>query len=158
MEYREQEEFLPRHYPTVSKEAIARQVARLVDRVEAGDADPLKTFAMLAGMEDAIKKARQTIKGHALDELAKYAGEKSVTVLGGAQCAEMEAGINFDYSGTPRWCEIKEREDAVAAERKALEARLKTVKTPGIMSEGDEVFDVVPPVKTSTTTIKVTIK
>ena len=155
-----QSEMLHRSYSDVTKQSIAREVDRFRIAVENGEADPLKALAYLKGVEKVVKDSIGKIMPHALDEFQKYKGEKAITVLTGCKVEEMEGGVNYDYSNTDKWTEIKAKENLIAKERKELESTLKTLKKPlkEVDEDTGELIVLNPAIRTSTTTLKVTIK
>jgi len=74
----------------------------------------------------------------------------------------MESGIFYDYKqcGHTKYKEICNQIDKLTVEKKELEKLLQAVKTmtPITDMESGEIMEIHPPLKKSTTTIKVTIK
>jgi hypothetical protein len=72
-------------------------VTRLVDKLDAGEADPLQVHKQVKCMEDLIKQitANEDYRKHLLEEAGKYG--KSFE-LNGAKYQVKEAGTKYDYS------------------------------------------------------------
>lgn len=142
--------------PRISRQAIGNEVERIVQAVDAGEINALDAVAFVTAVEAMAKDAKAKIMEAALEEFAKH-GEKELEWKG-AKISQMEAGVRYDYSNDPVWAEVKAEENAWAEQRKEVEATLKTLKRPTEMQEGDTMVTRMPPVKTSTTTLKVTIR
>ncbi|MAX80323.1 MAG: hypothetical protein CL843_09125 [Crocinitomicaceae bacterium] len=100
---------------------------------------------------------KDLIKDQLLDEVAN---DKSLTI-GRFKFSSKETGVKYDYSHDPVWNDLNEKIENLKSQIKAREERLKTAVKPDLMrgieavTELDpntgEVFEVLPPSKTSTT-------
>lgn len=100
----------------------------------------------------------------ALDELGQFGKEKVTKLI--FEVSQIEAGTKYDYSKDPIWNKLKLAEEAAKEYREQREQLLKNAPRPDIlkgikaMTELDqdtgEYFDLLPPIKTSKTTLKFT--
>jgi hypothetical protein len=123
----------------------------IVEGLMSGDVDPLEVRAKIDAIEKIIKavKANQQFADVVLDA-ADLHPEKSFEV-NGIKFTKAESA-RYDYTGDPIWRNLKHDEEMFAKERKEREAVLKALKEPteinGLLCH--------PPVKTSTTGVRVT--
>lgn len=146
--------------PGLSKQQNLSLAHAIVDMVENGEANPLTVFLQLKSIEAVCKEAKEKINQWALQEAERH-GTKSFEYMG-AKVDIAELGTKYDYSGCgdviwesinaeieSRKYNIKEREDFL----KTLKGSMEIVNP----SDG-EIYKVVPPVKRSTTGLKITLK
>ena len=123
----------------------------LVDGLMSGDVDPLEIRAKIDAIEKIIKavKDNEQFRDVVLDAADLY-NDKSFEV-NGIKFTKAESA-RYDYSVDETWRELKFDESKAANARKEREAVLKALREPteinGVVS--------VPPVKNSTTTVRVT--
>ena len=123
----------------------------VVEGVMSGDVSPLEVRARIDAIEKIIKavKDNEQFRDVVLDEADTYP-EKSFEV-NGIKFTKAESA-RYDYSADPIWRNLKHDEEMFAKERKEREAVLKALKEPtdinGLVCN--------PPVKKSTTTVRVT--
>jgi len=141
----------------LTKSNIAKAVTALNDKLQNGEIDPLKLLAELKFLETLSKDAIKLTMQYAIDEFDKY-GEKEVGTLG-VTLRKKEAGIRRDYSNTPLWVEISNKEKEVAGKRKDLEKMLSSLSKSGefIFEGSDELQYMTPPIVSSTTVIECTL-
>lgn len=142
----------------LSKLSVRTVADQLIELAETGS--PLEVKLKLKAMQEAIAEACKKVDAMARDEAEKF-GSKSFDYLG-CTVSLMEAGTSYDYSN----CGDIELEQMLA-EQEALEARIKArkdiiknIKGKLILANEStgEIYEVVPPVKSSTSTIKITFK
>ena len=70
-----------------------------------------------------------------------------------------ETGVKYDYSNTSLWVLHNQKITELKEESKSIEAQLKsmTKKTTQVDDETGEIFELYPPIKTSKTSIEITI-
>jgi len=141
------------------------------EAVLGGETDPVQFYATVSRLERLFKKLKTDalIKDEVITEAGKYTSKTFETASG--KFTVKEAGVSWDYSG----CDCDELED-VTRKIKELENEMK-IKAKPLMTEKlrlekllqtitpeDEIFDKIsglkmnPAVKSSTTTIAVTLK
>lgn len=131
--------------------------AEIVRQCQSGEADTLKTLTHFKAIEEAIKIAREKLVATALEAIEPY-GKAGATALG-AKIEQMEGGIKYDYSGCPIWVKLNETAETAIEERKAREEILKKIQKPlhEVDPETGESHECLPAIKSSTTTIKITL-
>lgn len=135
-----QEIVLSNNYVVPSKAEIALQVQNIADLVSNGEIDPLRAYGLLTALEKVAGDAKKAIAEKAIAEKEKY-GEKQASAYG-ATFEIAEAGVKYDYSVNPAWCDLQEQIDILRAEQKGLEKSMVLLKAAP---------------KTSTTIIKCTL-
>ena len=116
-----------------------------------GDVDPLDVRAKIDAIEKIIKAVKddEQFRDVVLDHADQW-GEKSFE-HNGVKFTKAESA-RYDFSADETWRGLKERESNAAHARKEREAILKALKEP---TEVDGEMSI-PPVKKSTTTVRVT--
>lgn len=145
-----------------TKEQRQSFVTSVVESLKEGAADPLKVHLQVKNTEDLVKQITDSKEYRAilLDEAAKYG--KSFERFN-AKFETKEVGTKYDYSNCndPEYIRLSEEADKA---KKALSDREKFLKN--MPSEGIDILDtgtgetyrIYPPVKSSTTSIAVTLK
>ena len=118
--------------------------ADIVDRVKAGDLDPLELKIKLKAIQDTLSKIDKGIKEDYLTEAYKH--EKVFEKLG-YKIEQCEAGVKYDYSNDDEWVALNK---AVKDREKMLKGLTKPV------ADIDSGLVICPPIKKSTSTIKLT--
>lgn len=123
----------------------------VVDGIMSGEVNPLEVRARIDAIEKIIKavKENEQFRDVVLDEADMFP-EKSFEV-NGIKFTKAESA-RYDYSADKKWLEYKTIEGEAAKARKDREGVLKAIKEPTTI-DGVECF---PPVKKSTTTVRVT--
>lgn len=143
-----------------SKEGIEKYINQCVSEVEAGMIDPLHLLIYLKTMQKICEGIEKKIKDSSLSEANKYPGKSFE--FNGAYVSKEELGTKYDYEN----CQDKiwemwdaKAKDAATA-KKTREAFLKTIKEPFAYTDTEtgETWQINPPIKTSTSGIKITIK
>jgi len=122
--------------------------------------DILEAVENIALMETFIKqiKSNDEFKSYALDEVAKHGKEfKSAS---GAKIAPMESGItyHFDFCNDPILTQLLADQEELEIKISDRKAFLKTLPIEGMeIRHEDELIEIYPPAKTSTSTYKVTL-
>jgi hypothetical protein len=133
----------------------------VIEGVDNGDVSALEVFTYLNAWEDAAEKIKAAIRSKAVSEAAQHQGKLT---LYGNQLETIEAGTKYDYAATkdPVWEQLNAIASTAIERRKEREAFLRTIKpgdiTTAVDPESGEEVRLIPPPKTSTTTIKVTLK
>lgn len=123
----------------------------IVNGLMSGEVDPLDVRAKIDAIEKIIKAVKddEQFRDVVLDHADTY-GEKTFE-HNGVKFTKAESA-RYDFSADETWRELKEKESNAAFARKERESILRALKEPtevnGVMST--------PPVKSSTTTVRVT--
>lgn len=147
-----------------TKLALNQTALKLTQALENGEVDALdllRTFKMMELLKETIK---ETLISTALSQASKYP-EKELE-LHGCTFKKMEAGTKYDFSkcGDQTYELIMETAEKVKEEKEKREKFLKGIDghitIENIDQNTGEVknIDIYPPVKTSTSTIQVTLK
>lgn len=125
----------------------------LAEQVRDGFRKSLETIASLRATKLAIETALSFIEPEAHEEISRY-GRQGAEILG-AKLEVVEAGIKYDYSADAEWLRLKAEAEKTAELLKSREQFLKGL--PKEMADPETGEMVAPPVRTSTTTLKVTL-
>lgn len=137
------------------EDIVNSAVMNIVD----GNIDPLQAYAVLTTFERAIAKIKdnEQVRDICLRELSKYG--KRGTTIGDLTFTEAESGAKYDYSGcgSSVYAELVEQRKTIDTEIKAWEKTLKAMPISGL-ADPDTGEILYPPIKSSKTIIKATIK
>ena len=133
--------------------------SELVRQLQEQEISALDVKIAMKQMEVAIDQVKKVVDRMAADEAAKY-GEKSF-VYKGARIELAELGTKYDFSpcAYPPLARIESSIKEYGEQAKSAQNWLKSLKskTDYIDPETGEVCEVYPPIKTSTTGIKITL-
>jgi hypothetical protein len=133
----------------------------ITEAVENGDIPALEVFMYLKAWEVASEEIKASIRSKAVSEAAQHQGKLT---LYGNQIETFEAGTKYLYekTGDPIWARLDADANTAIERRKEREAFLRTIKAEDIVMavdpESGEEVRLKPAPKTSTTTVKITIK
>jgi len=139
-----------------TKETIATVAQQVVEKVRE-DGNVLETITCIDAIGDICKKVREGLEADVLDSLQHH--PKGIALILGAKIEAAEVGVKYDYSGCPKWAELKAQSDSIAAQIKQREALLKTLSKPMVETDSDsgDTIEVLPPSKTSKSSFKITL-
>lgn len=133
---------------------------QIIESVQSGEVNPLEVLHIFKSLEKAQERILKAVKEEILKEAERY--PNGPFEFHGVTMQKTEAGVQYDFKvcGDPVH---DQRESIMNAAKSLLDERrefLKSLKEPiTIVDEGSgEVVTVRPPLKKSTTTVKVTIK
>lgn len=134
----------------------AKSIIELIDEGHLKASDVMLNMKSITDLFDALKDELRT---RVVDELSVYTKGEDI-IRYGARFEVVEAGTKYDYSGCgdPDYNYLTERINALTTERKDREKFLRSMKTGTtiVNEETGEVIRIIPPTKTSTTTVKIT--
>lgn len=138
---------------TPSKGSVIKLANQICESVKEGWMDPLETAIHLNAIKSVCDEALKLIVEPVTGQLNLQSGkfEKWGCKV---ECAEV--GTKYDYSENPSWVELKQKEDALAEERKQLETMLKTIPA-GKMIFNEQGDQLIGPAKSSTSSFKTTL-
>ena len=146
--------------PGLSKEQNLSLANKIIQDVEQGTVNPLTTFLQIKSIEDVCKKAKEGINKWSLEEAQKH-GAKSFDYMG-AKVEVSELGTKYDFSncGDVIWESLNRQVESLKEQLKDRETFLKTLKgeLEIVNPDGGEIYKVHPPVKRSTTGLKITLR
>ncbi len=145
-----------------TKEQRTEFTYQLIQRLNAGELDPLKTHLQVKALEDMLEtlKANKDYKDAVLQ--AAVLNGKDFEYMS-AKFNIREVGVKYDYSKceSPQYEEIMNEYNSAAKAKKDMEEFLKKVPHQGldiINGVTGEVTKVYPPAKSSTTSVAVSLK
>ena len=144
----------------VTRQSIGETVAIIIKAVDDGDVNPLEARIRLKAIEEVVKTASSSIARYVRDEAEKH-GTRSFEYMGAkVELAETGVDYNYDVCGDPEWEALQSNMKQLKADIKAREEFLKSLKKPLTVAndETGEIITINPPVKTSTSGVKITIK
>ena len=136
-------------------------VSDVIERLESGEADPIKVHAQVKKMEEIVKalNSNETYKSYLLDAAEKN-GRKFMAF--DAEWSIKEAGVTYNYD---QCCDtvlndMNAKFKELSAQIKLREKQRQLTKPGGekVLTEDGEVIICYPPSRTSTTTVTVTLK
>jgi len=142
------------------KESIKAEAAKLLFELEKGNVNALDLKLTLKAFEAVITECKKVVDELALNEALKFSARSFDH--SGAKVEICELGTSYDFSecGYSYYSEICEQEARVKLLKKDAEDFLKLAK-PGTVimnKETGELENVNPPVKKSSTGLKITFK
>lgn len=144
----------------LTKSRVETMANQIVEIADAGESDSLTLLAKLEFVSQIIETAKSKLREFAVDDLDAYGPEaRSGVKRLGVTFKQKETGVKYDYSNTDSWVNLKSLEDSQAEKRKNLESTLKTLKSPMAIvdPETGEMFDANPPIKSSKTSVEITL-
>ena len=132
----------------------------IVNSVQNGEANAIEVLVILRALEAVSKKVLSEIKGN-IDTASDKYSEKSFEVFG-ARIEKADTHTEYDYatSGDKEWEQFSVYEKTAAANRKDREKFLRALKGPISCydEESGETWTIKPPLKRSTSGLKVFLK
>lgn len=133
---------------------------QMIESVRQGETNPLEVLVILKAFEKATERILKEVRENYVKEADKYS-EKSFELFG-AKLEKAEVGTKYNYSicNDP----VYNRRLAIATEANKLvkerEDFLKSLKDPLniVDEETGELVKIIPPLKTSTESVKVSIR
>lgn len=145
-----------------TKSEIKSFADKMIESVLDGYIDPLKVKVQLAAMKKTIEEieSSEEFKDCVMNAANKYHKDELKNIHN-ANIQIKETGVKYDYSqcGMPEYYLVCEELLQLTERKKALENRLKTVtkEEDYICPITSEMVKLMPPSKTSTTTVTITI-
>lgn len=145
----------------VSKKGVDNLAENILQALDNGTVNPLELKAAFKAIEKVAEAIKSKLDEQAVTEANKYEGK--TFMFGGNQIELSDSlGVRFDFSNCNHLeyevlqQEVKER----TARMKEIEEELKAMKKPReeVNTETGEVYTVYPPIKKSTTGVKITLK
>lgn len=146
----------------MTKDAVVETADRLIALMDSGKTSAIKTLTELDFINQVVTKVVARARELAVDELSSYGAEASQgVVINNVTLKIIEAGVKYDFAACnhPEWAKIVATENQLAERRKEIETTLKTMKSGQTIvdEETGEISRITPPVKSSKTTVQVSI-
>lgn len=140
-----------------TKDEIISFSQKLLTQIEDGDIDPLKVHIQLKAIETVIKNVNDNnFYKAAIRTGAEAYGAKQFPAFGAkVELAEVGTKYNFENCGHTVYNDLCSKIKQLEAEKKEIETLLKAITKPTPMILEGEAVEVFPPVKTSTSSIKI---
>jgi hypothetical protein len=118
----------------------------------------IKTLAIATKYQLLFSEIEKNLSKTGINELLAYDNSKTNAFRVELQVAEV--GTKYDFTANAKWNTIQEQINLLKEEQKNIEAFCKSLKSNTITvdEETGESFEFFPPAKSSTTSIKKTIK
>ena len=137
---------------TPSKASLDGYVKDIIEYAESNEGNPIEISAKLDFMMKICDIAKKEIKPAVIKELEKAKERKDYF---GYKVEVKETGTKYDYSncGDAKWYDLQEQLEKLKVKISDRETFLKAIKEPIMVADEEtgEMFKVMPPVKTSTT-------
>lgn len=142
-----------------TKDEVKRFSDKLIQEVTEGEINPLQLKVMLKALSTALDETEKKLKDMYMSEVDKYS-DKTLELYGAKiEKAELGTRYNFSNCNDPELSALEARKKMIDEEIKDRQTFLKAVKNSAtiVVESTGEVVTVYPPVKESTTGIKVTL-
>lgn len=132
----------------------------IIQAVKEGEISAIEVLVQLKAFEKASGRILKEIQEHFVREAEKH--PENHFTFNGNKIEKTEVGVRYDFShcGDPEWERCAVDEQTAGERRKSREAFLKALKEPMEVLDKltGQVITLRPPIKTGTTSLKVTIK
>jgi hypothetical protein len=134
--------------------------SQIIDGLDGGHIDPIKIMSAVKNLQNILEDIESFAKPLVIDELEKNGGKLE---LYGTSFQKKEAGTKYDYSQTNDHIH-RHLISALENSKKAVKDRedfLKTLPTDGqpiVDEDSGEVIRIYRPIKSSTTTVAISLK
>jgi hypothetical protein len=141
-----------------NKDEMSGMVSSYIQELAMHGGNPVLDLALCKKYIFLLEELSKNLTPFADEELSKY--DNSEAKIAGAELKRVESGVKYDYSSNKVWAEQKSKVEEEAAKLKDIEAFTKGLKskTTIVDETTGETFEYFPPVKSSATTVRVTIK
>jgi len=133
---------------------------QIIESVKHGEANPLEVLTMFKAFEKVSERVLNEIKPNILTEAEKH--PERIFEFNGNKIEKAELGVKYNYSicNDPVYNELKMKLDEAAKLVKEREEFLKALKEPITQLNEDtgEIFKIIPPLKTSQSGVKISIR
>ena len=132
----------------------------VIKSVKDGEVSALKVLIQLRAMDRASKRILKEIEQDYITEADKHPGSRFEFMGNAIEKAELGTKYDYGHCCDPIYSRLLQILESAQRQIKDRETFLKAIKTPIniVDEETGEVCRVLPPLKTSTTGLKVTIK
>lgn len=143
-----------------TKENQKATAQTLVTKVVEGEADPIQVFSTVKALVECLTifLKNKDVVDSTIAACERYG--KTGALYNGANLCVAEVGVKYDYSACndPEWEDLSKQRAELDAKIKARETFLRGIPREATILNEDtgEITKVVPPIKTSSTSVKVT--
>jgi hypothetical protein len=141
---------------TISKSSLTALAQQYITAIEDGNETAINIYVQAKALEELAKQVQSKTVEQARTEAERY-GKDTPTPFG-CKVELAETGTRYDFSHIASWASIQSDIDALKAAQKEIEELAKLACKQGRpLAVGDTGEFVEPAIKTSTSSIKVTI-
>ena len=149
------------NYNPTTKEEIAVFVDKIVSEVEIGAVNALELYIKMKAIESCFEQIQGKIRESIMNEVDVYT-EKEFELFG-AKVSKAETGTKYDYSvsNDTYYNDLAANKKRIDTEMKEREKLIKAAPATGleiVNPDTGEVEKIFPPIKSSSTFIKVSLK
>jgi hypothetical protein len=143
---------------SANKAQMVDMVSNYLEKVAFEGGDPLKDIAICRKYIFLLEELEKGLKEYALEELSTF--DREETELLDVSLKKVETPAKFDFSANSNWVAQKKVLDDANIKLKEIEALAKTLKSKtSILDETTgEITEMFPPIKSSSSTIRVSLK
>lgn len=140
-----------------SKSDLLKTAEMLVNNFDESSKDPLQMLAFVSKMKTMLDTIEKGLTEKSIGELNTYGGKHFAF---GIDFQLSEVGVKYDYSANQKWVDLDNQIKELEGKRKDTETFIKGLKEymMQVDPETGESIEWYPAAKSSTTTIKKTIK
>lgn len=140
-----------------SKKELVELGEMFVTRFDESSKNPLQVLALVTKLKTMLEVMEKGIQEKSMNDLQKEGGKH---LAFGVDFQIAEVGTKYDYSENVKWMQLQEQINELDAKRKDMETFIKSIKSSftQVDEETGEAIQWHPASKTSTTSIKKTIK
>lgn len=147
---------IPTHLTKAASEGSAEMIA---DLVREGNYNALDVATKIKWMIATLTQAQKLIQPDCIDAIEKENGKATVN---GAEVIKKETGVSYDYANCkdPSWDAMNKVMTSAKEKMAEREKFLKNITAPMSVNDQEtgEVYELNPPIKTSSSSIQVTFK
>lgn len=143
---------------SANKAQMVDMVSSYLEKVAFEGGNPLKDIAICRKYIFLLEELEKGLREYAMQELSTF--DKEETELLDVSLKKVETPARFDFSANKNWVSQKKVVDDANVKLKEIEALAKTLKskTSILDEETGEVIEMFPPAKSSSSTIRVSLK
>lgn len=143
---------------SANKSEMVGMVNRYLEEIAFSGGEPLKDLVLCRKYMFVLEELEKGLKDFAMNELKTY--DNNEANISDVTLKEVDTPAKYDYSASSAWVVQKKVVDEATARLKEIETFAKACKekTTIVDPNTGEVLDYFPPTKTSSTTIRVTLK
>lgn len=147
-------------FATCTAQQRASFSSQIIDGIDGGYTDPIKIMSAVKNLYTILGDIETFAKGHVISELEKNGGKLE---LYGALFQKKEAGTKYDYSQTndhihKQLVSVLDNSKRAVKEREEFLQSLPAEGQQVVDEDTGDVFKIYRPIKSSTTTVAITLK
>ncbi len=141
-----------------NKEQMTNMVSSYLEDIAFNGGDVLNDLSVCRKFIFLLQEIEKGLIPHAITELSKY--DKKESLVNNVDLKVVETGSKSDYSASPAWVKQKSVVEKETERLKQIESFAKGLKERAQLldEETGELVEYFPPVRSSSTTVRVTIK